>query len=51
MLPFGLDNSRRVYIPLNYLIMGILTMLLLGCDEVANRLDDPFQFFPVEQLV
>lgn len=48
LAPFGLWNSNYWIGLFPYFFMAVL---MLGCDEVASQLEDPFSLLPVDDIL
>lgn len=50
-LPFGLwEATARTVMWLTVPAMALMAALLLGCDEAASQLEDPFNLLPLEDM-
>ncbi|KAG1666969.1 hypothetical protein FOA52_004252 [Chlamydomonas sp. UWO 241] len=51
LLPFGLivDTGHLDWVVL--IAVAVASLLLLGCDEVANQMEQPFSLMPVDDIV
>ena len=51
LIPFGLVTSVDDSVcPLDVILVGIVSLLLLSLDEVAAQLEDPFELMPLEEI-
>lgn len=48
LAPFGLWNTNYWFGLFPYFFMAVL---MLGCDEVASQLEDPFSLLPVDDIL
>lgn len=51
LLPFGLTVDSGHYDWVILLAVGMAALLLLGCAEVANQMEEPFGLIPVDDIV